>query len=288
MNGMDKFLKKWLAISRSRLFVAVTIPALVGSAVALSEDYFSCSLFILMLFGLILAESANLLFADWASYGGHIPFRERIEPPPSIEGSPMIPEKLLPLRYTLHAGVICLVAGGIIFTYFLWLRGWPIMMFALLALTIGFFYVLSPVRYGFFSTAFLPPIIALGAYYVLSASLSWKPVLAGLPLAFLSGGVIFIYRILYRGGKVEKFNSRRKYLRLLYILCYITMLATTITGYTPYWIIIVLLAVPLILKIEKSLNMEKEHYLPATSLAVLLYSCAGALIASSYLLTNFI
>jgi 1,4-dihydroxy-2-naphthoate octaprenyltransferase len=265
--------------------VAVAIPAVIGSAVAFGHGYFALGPFLLVLFGLVMVESANLFMADWAAYRSTA---SRWKPPPAIEGSPMIPERLLPLRYSFHAAGVCLAVAALTFAYFIVHIGFLIMILGVLAVVIGVFYVLSPVKYGFFSTALLPPIVAFGSYYVLAGSFSWQPILASLPMMFMSSGVIFTYRVLYVNEERKYFRMRSQVLVGIYLCAYLTIAALVLTGVTAASLILGFASMPILFPIVVTLKINDSDYLPATSLGVLLYTLTGVIIALSYALISFL
>lgn len=280
------FLKRWLALSRTRIFVAVLVPAVIGTAVAYSQGHFSWAPFVLLLAGLVLAETANLLFADWAEHAGIDLSRGKAGPPPVIEGSPMMPQWLLPLKYALHGGLLSVAFAGAVFVYFAWHLGWPIVLLAGVSLAVGSFYVAPPVKYGFFSTSLLPPVIAFGAYYVLARSASLEPVLAALPLTFTAAATIFTYRVLYNKKEPARFAARRAHMKLFYALCYLSLLAAVASGAVSLWALLGLLTLPLVFLKERYMRRETADYLPATSLGVLIHSTTGALISLGYFLST--
>ena len=275
------FLKHWLAISRTRIFVAVAIPAFIGSGVAFGQGYFALEPFVLVLFGLVMVESANLFMADWAAYQSST---SKWKPPPAIEGSPMIPERLLPLRYSFHAAGVCLAVAALTFAYFIVRLGFLIMILGVLAVVIGVFYVLSPIKYGFFSTALLPPIIAFGSYYVLAGSISLQPILASLPMMFMSSGVIFTYRVLYADEERKYFRMRAHVLVGIYLCAYIAIAMLVLAGVTTATLILGFASIPILFFIVGTMKIKGSDYLPATSLGVLLYTITGVFIALSYAL----
>jgi 1,4-dihydroxy-2-naphthoate octaprenyltransferase len=275
------YLRRWLALSRTRIFVAVVVPCLIGASVALRHGYFFLPQLILILSGLVMVESANLLSADWVTYrkpsflkGNHLP---------TIEGSPMIPEKLLPLRYSLHFAISCYVLAALILVYFAVHLGSLIILLGIIAVGIGSFYVLSPIRYGYFSTALLPPIIAFGAYYVLVGSPSSEPIIASLPLMFISSGVIYTYRVLYNNEDSSGFSKNRRMLTIIYASAYVVLIIIVLGGFVQPSMILGLASTPILIAIS-SASAENSDYLPATSLGVLLYTATGILIILSYIL----
>jgi 1,4-dihydroxy-2-naphthoate octaprenyltransferase len=275
------FLRHWLAVSRTRIFVAVAIPALIGTAIAFEQGYFALEPFVLMLFGLVMVESANLFMADWAAYRSST---SRWKPPPAIEGSPMIPERLMSLRYSFHAAAVCFAIAALTFMYFIIHLGFLIMILGVLAVGIGVFYVLSPIKYGFFSTALLPPIIAFGSYYVLAGSVSWQPILASLPMVFMSSGVIFTYRVLYPDEGSKNFGMRSHLLVGIYLCAYTTMAVLVLAGVTAPSLILGVASLPILFFIVRTFKIKGLGYLPATSLGVLLYTTTGVIVALSYAL----
>jgi len=276
------YLRRWLAVSRTRIFVAVVIPCFIGSSIASRYGYFSWTQFILMLFGLVMIESANLLTADWVTYRGKSLVNGEIQP--VIEGSPMISEEILPLRYTIHIAILCLALAALTLFYFALHLGFLIILLGALAVLIGGFYVLSPIRYGFFSTALLPPIIAFGSYYVLTGVSSWEPVIASLPMIFLSSGVIFTYRVLYRDSDSDRFKANRLMLIGLYSASFIMLILIVLGKLVPISMILSLTTLLILFSIIKHLTFNNSDYMPATSLGVLLYTVTGSLIALSYFL----
>ena len=234
-----------------------------------------------MLFGLVMVECANLFMADWAAYRSST---SKWKPPPAIEGSPMIPERLLPLRYSIHAAGVCLAVAAVTFAYFIIRLGFLIMILGVLAVVIGIFYVLSPIKYGFFSTALLPPIIAFGSYYVLAGSVSWQPILVSFPMMFMSSGVIFTYRVLYAGEERKHFQMRSHMLVGIYLCAYITMAILVLAGATATTLILGIASMPILFFIVGTLKTKGSDYLPATSLGVLLYTTTGVIITLSYVL----
>jgi 1,4-dihydroxy-2-naphthoate octaprenyltransferase len=262
--------------------VAVIVPCLIGCAVAFRQGYFTLEPFILVIVGLVMVESANLFMADWAAYRSST--SSKWKPPPAIEGSPMLSERVLPLRYSIHAAGFCLALAALIFAYFAIRLGFLIILLGTLALLIGAFYVLSPIKYGFFSTAFLPPIIASGSYYVLAGSIAWQPALASIPMMLTAAGVIFTYRVLYGEGGHSKFQKHNRMLLAIYSLAYVALAALVLGGLTSASLILGFVGMPILVPIAKSLNTKNHDYLPATSLGVLLHTVMGILIALSYML----
>ncbi|MBI4286152.1 MAG: prenyltransferase [Chloroflexi bacterium] len=280
-----KWLKRWLALSRTRLFVAVLIPAFVGAAIAFASGVFDGGYFLLIVFGLITAELVNLFLGDWAGYRGLDLSRGKSTPPPVIEGSPTIAR--LPLKYTLHAAIACGIPALAVFIFFVWQVGWPVLAIIGCALVVGAFYVAPPFRNAFFSTAFLPPVIVLGVYFVLSGRIVWWTLLPGLPLSFIAAGIIWTYRIVYDTQNASRFEANQRIVKAFYGLAYLSLLVPVLSGIVTPWALLGLLGLPLVFAIEKAIN-EVAGYMPATALGVLLHSVTGLLTALGYILAGIV
>jgi 1,4-dihydroxy-2-naphthoate octaprenyltransferase len=278
-ESQKRYLKSWLGISRTRLFTAVTAPCLIGLAVAFYDGFFYPLKFLMVLLGLILTETANLLLADWSEYKGINLSRGKIPQPPQLAGSPMISPELLPLKYTLFVATIAGIPALLILGYFLIQTGWPILILLAIAVAIGGLYAIPAFPYAFFSTALLPPIIAFAAYWVNSGIAGWKAGLSTLPVLFISVGAIFTYRMLYEPRQPGTFKSKRSWMMLSYALCYVSLIVLALAGITALWTLLALLSLPIWLAIARITATENRDYTPATSLGVLMHFTTGILIA---------
>jgi 1,4-dihydroxy-2-naphthoate octaprenyltransferase len=277
-------LKSWLGLSRTRLFVAVTIPAVLGGAVAERDGSFSTGTFLLILVGLVLVESSNLFFGDWTAREGKS-ILPSANPPPTIEGSPLIAERILPSRLTLYASALCLLSAAVVLAYFALTRGWPILLLGFFAVLIGFFYTLSPIEYGFFLTALLPPLLTLSVNFVFTGRFTLVGFLAGLPLLFSSAGVIYTYRVLYvHSVNTGSSSARLRLLVLLYCLTFLSVVLLDVCELLPATTALALLALPILFYLVAKSEKERLDYVPVTSLGVLLHTVTGLLLALGFIL----
>jgi 1,4-dihydroxy-2-naphthoate octaprenyltransferase len=262
----------------------VTIPSVLGGAIVERDGSFSTSTFLLILAGLVLVESSNLFFGDWTAREGKN-LLHGSNPPPMIEGSPMIAEKILPSKHTLRASMLCLLSAAGVLVYFALMRGWPIILLGFLAVLIGFFYALSPIKHGFFSTALLPPLLTMSVGFVFTGRFALVAFLAGLPLLFSSAGVIYTYRVLYaHQANAGSFSTRLWLLVLLYCLTFLSVILLDVFGLLPATTALVLLALPIMFYLVAKSEKERLDYVPATSLGVLLHTVTGLLLALGFIL----
>lgn len=274
-----------MGISRTRLFTAVITPCFIGAAVAFSDGFFSPVHFVVLVFGVILAEMTTLFLADWVEYRGIDVSRGRMTPPPHLEGSPMLSPKLLPLKYTVHAAATAVIPAMIVLAYFFLERDWGILILLGVAAIVSALYAAPLFRYAFFATALLPPVVAFGTYFALSGISGWQAGLSALPILFLSAAVIYTYRVLYEPRESARFEVKRNHLRLLYLFCYLILLVFVFSGITTVWTLLGLLSLPLPFVIDRVAKKERVSYLPATSLGVLTHFITGILIALGYLVS---
>ncbi len=272
---MGSLLRHWLGFSRTRLFIAVLVPCLIGASAAYRDGFFSLVPFAVIAFGLVMVESSNLLLADWATFGGGSGIGEA---PPPMPGSPMLPPAILPTRWTIYASAACLGIAALTMLVFVAQRGLGILLLCAAAVAIGVFYAFSPVRYGFFSTALLPPLISLGAYFALSGTPSLWAVFVGVPSMLLSTGCIFTYRVLYGKEDSERFVFRARVLMGLFLLGFATLAFSVLADLVPVGASAGLIAALLLIPLRGTLN-SKVDYVPATSMGVTIYAAAGLLIA---------
>lgn len=283
------FFNRWLVVSRSRIFTAVVTPCIIGVAVAFAHGFFSPLRMLLLLAGLILAESVNMLLADWTAYSKFDISRGRVRPPPELPGSPLIPARWLSPKYALHAAIGAAVPAMAILIFFAMQLGWPILALLGIATVSGVFYAAPPFRRAFFSTAILPPVVAFGTAFVMAGGEAiWSAAIGALPVFFMSVGTIYTYRLLYQSQNAAEFSARRHYLTAVYALGYVTLLALVLSAVMPPWTLLALLPAPLILVVDRLTAIESKDYLPATSAGVLLHTATGLLIAAGYAVTAII
>ena len=197
----------------------------------------------------------------------------------------MIAERILPSKHTLRASALCLLSAAVVLVYFALTRGWPILLLGFLAVLVGFFYALSPIRYGFFSTALLPPLLTLSVGFVFTGRFTQVALLAGLPLLFSSAGVIYTYRVLYgHSENTGSFSARLRLLVLLYCLTFLSVILLDIFELLPATTALAVLALPILLYLVAKSEKERLDYVPVTSLGVLLHVATGLLIALGFVL----
>ncbi|MBN1268654.1 MAG: prenyltransferase [Kiritimatiellae bacterium] len=192
---------RFLELSRSPFFVAIIVPALLGTALAWREaGAFDLPRFIVALLGLVAAHAGGNLFNDYFDFrlgaDRANPYRG-----PFSGGSPHIVEGREPdrafLRLALGSFAVALACGA----WLAWVvdRGFgPIVVLALAGAFCGVFYTTPPLKFSyrgfgevciFLAFGVLP---VAGAYYVQTGILTKSPFFLGLPPALLITNIIWI------------------------------------------------------------------------------------------------
>ena len=89
------------------------------------------------------------------------------------------------------SGIAALGFAGLIGLYLVYISSWPMLLIGLLGLVGSYGYTGEPIVYknkglgALLSFILMGPLMNLGAYYPIAKTLSWKPILFGLPLSLL-------------------------------------------------------------------------------------------------------
>ncbi len=182
---------RWLIATRAAVLIITLISAGVAGLLAIKEGGFDLLLWSLVTLGLLLAHATNNLLNDLTDHikgaDSGDSFRTQYGIQPIEAGLMSIREILL---YAAGTGLAALAVGA----YLVYVRGLPV----LVLLAIGAFFVLFytwPLKYiGLGELAVLVvwgPLMIGGAYYTITGEWSTQVVLAGLPYALGTTGIIF-------------------------------------------------------------------------------------------------
>ncbi len=258
------------------------MPAIIGGAYAVSTGEFDAFKFALIIIGLICAEALNLFGYDFQYY------KKRDDPEyliknPKLPGNPVLSERLFPFKRIPIVMAIAGIIGLTILIYFAAESGWRMVMLLLLAVGIGALYLKPPFPYAFLSTALLPPIISGGAYLAMSGVTDFYAFLAGLPVAWISVGVILNYRRLYYS--VHTFSKGRlATVIIFYLIAIVNIFVLYYIGlYSKASLITVAIFISFFFLLSGVYKTEKEDSIPATSLGVALHALTSIVIAASLL-----
>ncbi len=265
-------ISRWLIATRSAVFVMTFLSAAIGGILAFKDGKFDFVLWLLTTAGLILAHATNNLINDYTDYIKGVDhdnyFRAQYGPQP-LEHGLMTKRQLI--TYIVVTGLLALAIG----IYLVYLRG----TLALILLALGAFFVLFytyPLKYiGLGEVAVLivwGPLMVGGTYYVITGEWNWNVVIASLPYALGVTAVLF-------GKHIDKYeDDRKKGIRTLpvilgekgarmtvlgmLILQYVSVIYLVLTGFFTPFMLIVLLAIPVFIKVWKAYTNPKPESPP--------------------------
>ena len=183
----------WLRVIRVRFLLASVIAVLVGLALNWSQnssiDYFSA---ILTFAGVMaLHASVDLLNDYWDFKRGIDTQTTRTK---MSGGTGVLPEGLLKPSSVYRAGVLFLIIGSLIGSYFVITNGILIAIILGFAILSIYFYSTKIVDSGLgeFFVAVKGSMIVIGAFFIQSGEINFESILAGVVIGTLSSLVLFI------------------------------------------------------------------------------------------------
>lgn len=179
----------WYNAFRPWTLHGAIIPVLIGGAVSWKDGFFNIYIFILILAGgCLLQSAANLL----NTYGDYVKGTDTAE---NHTRSPELVSGMLKSKDVFLMGFLCLGITALLGLIFIWYSGWTILIVGLLGIggaalyTIGFSYKYHAMGLvGVFCLMGL--LMPLGTYIVLTGGYSWEVVLLSLPNAFMITAVL--------------------------------------------------------------------------------------------------
>ena len=172
------------------------VPVILGAAYALTVDTFSVQLFLICVAGMAALHSGANLINDYFDSQGSDPVNMRVTP--FSGGSRAIQDDGVSPGVVLAMALFCFVGGIGAGIWLVWLGRPLVIPIGLLGLGGAWAYSTPPLQlmsrgWGevviFFAFG---PLVTLGAYYVMSGSLSWPAFALGLPQGFFIAAVIWI------------------------------------------------------------------------------------------------
>jgi 1,4-dihydroxy-2-naphthoate octaprenyltransferase len=264
---------RWLISTRAAVLIMTAISAAIAGILAFQNGGFNFWYWLLVLIGLVMAHATNNLLNDYTDYSRGVDqdnyYRAQYGPQPLVHG--LLTKKQL-LTYAALTGLVALAAGAVLVA----VRGWP----ALVLLGLGAFFVLFytwPLKYialGELAVLIVwGPLMIGGGYYVITGQWDWNVVLASLPYALGVTGVIFGKHI----DKYEMDHSRhihtlpvvlgekasRTVVIGMFVLQYVLAIYLVIAGFFTPVLLLVLLALPALLRVLPMFRNPKPDEPPA-------------------------
>lgn len=207
-------LSSWLRAIRIRFLLASVISVFLGLAIGWwQRSSINLEFAVLTMAGVVALHASVDLLNDYWDY------KRNIDTDTSRTkfsgGTGVLPEGLLKSSEVYRVGIIMLVIGALIGTYFVLERGITIAIILGFAIISIYFYSTRIVDSGLGEVfvAIKGAMIVLGTYFVQSGQITVEPVLAGIVSGILSSTVLFVNS--FPDHDADKLHGRRTLVILL-------------------------------------------------------------------------
>ena len=288
----------WLRVIRVRFLLASIIAVSVGLALHWSQNGSIDYLDIILTFAGVLAlhASVDLLNDYWDFKRGIDTKTTRTK---MSGGTGVLPEGLLKPSSVYRAGVLFLIIGSLIGSYFVIMNGILIAIILGFAILSIYFYSTKIVDSGLgeFFVAVKGSMIVIGTFFIQSGEVTVESILAGIVIGTLSSLVLFIAS--FPDHDADKSKGRKtlvivvgkekavKLFWLFPLVSYVVILIGVSVNLFPFLSLISLLSFPLIIK--SGLGLQKNYdaindLVPFMSSTLQFSRLTGILFALSFLI----
>ena len=288
----------WLRVIRVRFLLASIIAVSVGLALHWSQNGSLDYLDIILTFAGVLAlhASVDLLNDYWDFKRGIDTKTTRTK---MSGGTGVLPEGLLKPSSVYRAGVLFLIIGSLIGSYFVITNGILIAIILGFAILSIYFYSTKIVDSGLgeFFVAVKGSMIVIGTFFIQSGEVTVESILAGIVIGTLSSLVLFIAS--FPDHDAEKSKGRKtlvivvgkekavKLFWLFPLVSYVVILIGVCVSLFPFLSLISLLSFPLMIK--SGLGLQKnydaiDNLVPFMSSTLQFSRLTGILFALSFLI----
>lgn len=287
--------KGFWQIADPKIWVASTIPMLVGAALAYGiTGRFSLPWFMLSLVGIYLIEIGKNSSNEYVDYKTGVDINIAPENrTPFSGGKKTIVQGKLTLREVLFIaiGTFLLACGvGLVIVLF---REPMVIWVGLLGILISIFYSVPPFKFAYsglgeFAVGLaFGPLTTLGIYMVISGSFDYRVMLVGLPIGFLIANVLWINQ--YPDYEADKQGNKKNWVvrlgkerglivyALLFALAYASLILVAILYKNPFWLL-GWVSIPLAIKSVKIARREFNNIpklMQANANTVIIYQITG-------------
>tara|TARA_Y100000310_G_scaffold143435_1_gene142798 strand:- start:295 stop:1182 length:888 start_codon:yes stop_codon:yes gene_type:complete len=289
----------WLRIIRIRFLLASVIAVSLGLAISWWQTG-SIEIFdaILIMCGVLsLHASVDLLNDYWDFKRGIDTVTQRTK---MSGGTGVLPEGLLKPKQVYAAGIIFLLVGAAIGTYFVFTDGIIIGLILAFAVLSVYFYSTKIVDWGLAEIFIVikGTMIVIGTCFIQTTQITESAILGGIVVGILSSFVLFITSFpdhdadKAKGRKTLVINlGKQKACSLFWvfpIIFYSVSIFAIVIEIFPIYCLIILSTVPLLIKFGKKLkqNYEKlDKLLPIMSSTLVFSRVTGILLIAGFLLS---
>ena len=291
-------LSVWLRVIRVRFLLASVIAVSVGLALTWRQNSSIDPLDAILIFAGVMAlhASVDLLNDFWDFKRGIDTKTKRTK---MSGGTGVLPEGLLKPSSVYRAGIVFLIIGSVIGSYFVITHGiiiGVILGFAILSI---YFYSTKIVDSGLgeFFVAVKGSLIVIGTFFIQSGEITIESILGGIVVGVLSSLVLFIAS--FPDHDADKSKGRKslviavgkeKAAKLFWIfplISYVAIIIGVSTNLFPLVSLITLVTIPLMIK--SGLGLRKnfdsiENLVPFMSSTLMFSRITGALFVVSFLI----
>ena len=291
-------LSYWLRAIRIRFLLASVIAVSLGLSVTWwhsgTIDIFQAAL---TMAGVIALHASVDLLNDYWDFKRGIDTRTKRTG--MSGGTGVLPEGLLKPKSVYNAGILFLVAGGLIGGYFVVLHGVVIGVILAFAIMSIYFYSTKIVNWGLAEVfvAVKGTLIVMGTYYIQNSELTDVVVLSGIVVGVLSSLVLFVTSFPDHDADKEKGRrtlvilfGRQKAVSIFYIfpiISYGIIIGCAAMSIIPVFCLISLAAIPVIItsirKLKSSVS-DEDKIIPAMKSTLMFSRIAGALFVIGFLI----
>jgi len=291
-------LSYWLRAIRIRFLLASVIAVSLGLAVTWwhsgTIDIFQAAL---TMAGVIALHASVDLLNDYWDFKRGIDTRTKRTG--MSGGTGVLPEGLLKPKSVYNAGILFLVAGGLIGGYFVVLHGVVIGVILAFAIMSIYFYSTKIVNWGLAEVfvAVKGTLIVMGTYYIQNSELTDVVVLSGIVVGVLSSLVLFVTSFPDHDADKEKgrrtlviLAGRQKAVSIFYIfpiISYGIIIGCVAMSIIPVFCLISLAAIPVVIssirKLKSSIS-DEDKIIPAMKSTLTFSRIAGALFVIGFLI----
>jgi len=291
-------LSYWLRAIRIRFLLASVIAVSLGLSVTWwhsgTIDIFQAAL---TMAGVIALHASVDLLNDYWDFKRGIDTKTKRTP--MSGGTGVLPDGLLKPKSVYNAGILFLVAGGLIGGYFVVLHGVVIGVILAFAIMSIYFYSTKIVNWGLAEVfvAVKGTLIVMGTYYIQNSELTDVVVLSGIVVGALSSLVLFVASFPDHDADKEKGRrtlvilfGRQKATSIFYIFLIISygiIIGCVAMSIIPVFCLISLVAVPVavssIRKLKSSIS-DEDKIIPAMKSTLTFSRIAGALFVIGFLI----
>lgn len=261
----------WLQVMRVGSLAISAIAVFVGGSVALVEGHWSPQILLALAGAIAIQIGTNLtnVSFNWKALAAQ--GKRPADPGGSSAPVQLGLVKPAEVRRVAHLafGVATLIG-----VWLIWSVGWPILLFGIPGLAVGYFYSAPPIRLAYLGLGVaavfvtIGPLMVVGSYYTVALTISPAAVLASLPIGLLAAGIMHTNDLRDHEGDVHHGKrtlstvlGRTASSRLLLALvsgAYLIIPAGIATSLLPWPTLIVIVTLPLAVRQVRLVFRERD------------------------------